>query len=259
MHWLQLGVGTLSTVIVPAASDGLWTAGQSLVSSVWLAWRYRRRLKTHRLMVLSRREPIPFSFDVQRHADDYLQAVEQLHWGPAVWECVSAGGPIGQWTALRRPDLVQGLILASTTHRVDKRLHMMLTTWCRLACERRWAELYSNMLYLNQGPKTIHRDRRLRPFMRMLPTPWSPQRFVRLVSGLLTLDNRAMLPNIGCPTLVVGGRDDRLIAAGLQQEMARLIPHSRLVLYEGYGHAAPLEHPEYEHLTRRFSEWIQCS
>ena len=108
MHWLQLGVGTLSTVIVPAASDGLWTAGQSLVSSVWLAWRYRRRLKTHRLIVLSRREPIPFSFDVQRHADDCLQAVEQLHWGPAVWECVSAAGPIGQWTALRRPISCRG-------------------------------------------------------------------------------------------------------------------------------------------------------
>jgi pimeloyl-ACP methyl ester carboxylesterase len=56
--------------------------------------------------------------------------------------------------------------------------------------------------------------------------------------------------------LIVGGEQDRIISAGLQREMAGLIPHSRLVLYAACGHAAPQEHPDYEIETRRFMEEI---
>jgi len=57
---------------------------------------------------------------------------------------------------------------------------------------------------------------------------------------------------------VIGGREDRIISSDLQREMARLIPNSRLVLYEGYGHAAPLEHPHAERVTRQFMEELRC-
>jgi pimeloyl-ACP methyl ester carboxylesterase len=75
---------------------------------------------------------------------------------------------------------------------------------------------------------------------------------VHLLDGLMALDNSAILPEIACPTLVIGGEDDRIIAASLQREMAALIPNSHLVLYRGHGHAAPVEHPEYDVTTRRF-------
>jgi pimeloyl-ACP methyl ester carboxylesterase len=74
--------------------------------------------------------------------------------------------------------------------------------------------------------------------------------------GLAKFDNSAILPDIACSTLVVGGEQDSIISTDLQRAMARLIPNSRLVLYAGYGHAAPVEHPGYEGLTRRFMEEI---
>lgn len=253
IDWLQVGWGPLSAVIVPGAGDGLWTVGQT---APHLLWRYRRRLTTHRLLILGRREPIPPGFGIADHADDYVHAVERLCWLSSVWECTSAGGPIGQQIARRRPDLVRGLILASTMHRADETLQSVLGLWRRLVDERDWAQLYWSIAALNRRPATVARYRPLRPLLRLVPPPRRPQRFLHLLDGLTTLDQQQLLPHIGCPSLVIGGEEDRIISASLQREMAALIPRSRLVLYAGYGHAAPVEHPTYEAVTRRFMEEV---
>ncbi len=39
------------------------------------------------------------------------------------------------------------------------------------------------------------------------------------------------------------GEEDRVIDASVQQEMAQLIPHSRLKLYPGYGHGNSFANP----------------
>jgi pimeloyl-ACP methyl ester carboxylesterase len=253
MDWLRLGDGSLPVVVIPGAGDGLWTVGRS---APLLIWRYRRRLRSHRLLVLGRREPIPSGFGVEEHADDYVEAAERLGWEPSIWECISAGGPIGQWAALRRPDLVRGLILASSMHRSDETLRSVLESWFRLVQDREWAGLYWSIAALNRRPTELARYQLLQPLLRILPAPRSPQRFVRLLDGLMVLDNSAMVPQIECPALVIGGEDDRIITAALQREMAGLVPNCRLVLYKGYGHAAPVEHPDYERMTRRFMDEV---
>jgi pimeloyl-ACP methyl ester carboxylesterase len=253
MDWLQLGRGPLPVVIVPGAGDGLRTVDQSAIQ---LVCRYRRRFRSHRVLILGRREPIPSGFGSDEQARDCVRAVERLGWGPSIWECISAGGPIGQCVARWRPDLVRGLILASTTHRLDARLRSVLKTWRDLARDRHWADLYWSMVELNHRPATAAHYRPLRPLLRLVPPPRSPQRFLNLLDSLARLDNRAMLPDITCPTLIVGGEQDRIISAGLQREMAGLIPDSRLVLYAGYGHGTPVEHPGYEVVTRRFMDEI---
>ena len=253
IDWLQLGRGRLSVVVVPGAGDGLWTIGRS---AAHLAWRYRRRFWSHRLLILGRREPIPSGFGVEDHANDYLGAVERLGWRPSVWECISAGGPIGQCAARYRPDLVRGLILASTTHRLDEQLRSVLGAWRDLARRHDWATLYWSMASLNHQPANVERYRTLRLFLRLVPPPRSPRRFLHLLDGLARLDTRAIIPHIRCSTLVVGGEHDRIVSAELQREMAGLIPHGRLVLYASRGHATAVEHPGYEAVTRRFVEEI---
>lgn len=253
MDWLHIGRGVRKMVIIPGAGDGLWTVRQS---ALHLAWRYRRRFWSHQLLILSRREPIQTGFGVQDYATDCLSALDRLNWGPSIWECISAGGPIGQAVAQRRPDLVSGLVLASTTHRVDERLRLVLERWRRLVHARRWADLYWDIAALNRRPETVARYRSLKPLLRAVPPPRNPQRFVELLDGLLKLDNGPILSEIACPTLVIGGTEDRIISADLQREMANMIPNSRLVLYDGYGHAAPFEQPHAERVTRQFMEEI---
>jgi pimeloyl-ACP methyl ester carboxylesterase len=151
-------------------------------------------------------------------------------------------------------DVVRGLILASTTHRLDGRLRSVLGAWRDLAQRHRWTKLYWSLATLNSRPATAARLHYLRPLLTVLPPPRSPQRFLHVLDGLEKLDNSAVLPEIRCPTLIVGGKQDRIISVGLQREMTGLIPNSRLMLYAARGHAAPLAHPTYEVVTRRFME-----
>ncbi|MBL0901332.1 MAG: alpha/beta hydrolase [Reyranella sp.] len=57
-------------------------------------------------------------------------------------------------------------------------------------------------------------------------------------------DRRPDLPRIGCPTIVVCGRDDSATPLFLSEEMAKAIPAAALVVIEQCGHLVTMERPE---------------
>jgi pimeloyl-ACP methyl ester carboxylesterase len=62
----------------------------------------------------------------------------------------------------------------------------------------------------------------------------------RQLAGVLASGNRtAELRRIAAPTLVVHGKDDRLIRRSGGRATARAIPGARLLLIEGMGHDLP--------------------
>ncbi|MEU7845264.1 alpha/beta hydrolase [Micromonospora sp. NPDC049114] len=77
--------------------------------------------------------------------------------------------------------------------------------------------------------------------------------YVRTFRGLVSSFLRAYLPGAGslwrlagavrAPTLVVGGRQDRLVDVRVAPQTARVIPDSRLLMLDGVGHVAQLEVP----------------
>lgn len=56
-------------------------------------------------------------------------------------------------------------------------------------------------------------------------------------------DRRPDLPRIGCPTVVVCGRDDAATPLFLSEEMAAAIPGAKLVVIEQCGHLVTMEKP----------------
>ncbi len=67
-------------------------------------------------------------------------------------------------------------------------------------------------------------------------------------------DFRLNLPSIGCPTLVLCGREDALTPLDKHEEIARLIPTSRLVIIEQCGHLSTLERPHEVNVAMR--DWL---
>src|SRR5262245_26305201 len=116
--YVLFGSGPTSMVVVPGAADGLRTC---VDVALFLAWFYRQRAERHRILILSRREPLPERFGFERHADDMIQSTTQLGFEPSVWECLSAAGPIGQWIAVKRPNFVRGLVLSSSYDYISER------------------------------------------------------------------------------------------------------------------------------------------
>jgi pimeloyl-ACP methyl ester carboxylesterase len=76
---------------------------------------------------------------------------------------------------------------------------------------------------------------------------WNPaQQYRKLTSRLW---------RIGAPTLVVWGREDRLIPLAYGEAYARGIPWAKLEVLDGCGHLPPFEHPErFAEITLDFLE-----
>jgi pimeloyl-ACP methyl ester carboxylesterase len=67
-------------------------------------------------------------------------------------------------------------------------------------------------------------------------------------------DSRPGLGKIACPTLVLSGRQDRVLPPDLSDEIARGIPGARHVVIEECGHYLPLERPQA--VTALLREWL---
>jgi pimeloyl-ACP methyl ester carboxylesterase len=68
-------------------------------------------------------------------------------------------------------------------------------------------------------------------------------------------DNRALLPTISCPTLVLVGREDALTPPSLAEEIAAGIPGARLEIIPECGHLSSLEQPEA--VNRALRIWLK--
>jgi pimeloyl-ACP methyl ester carboxylesterase len=77
--------------------------------------------------------------------------------------------------------------------------------------------------------------------------------FLHALASLIDYDIHDRLVEIACPTLIVWGENDALISVGDGDGFARLIPDSRLMIFEDTGHMAMLERPAaFNALLREF-------
>jgi pimeloyl-ACP methyl ester carboxylesterase len=249
--YVEMDGGPAPMVIVPGVADGLRTCADV---AVYLAWFYRERVKDCRLLILSRREPLPADFSAEQHADDMLGTVERLNFGPAVWECLSAAGPIGQWAAVKRPDLVRGLVLSASYDHVNGRVKNKMEKWLEVGRQAGDRDAFWSMIEPKYRPPA-HVLAGVDPvLLQGASTPRSLERFERMLMPLLDLDQRKLVAQISCPTLVVGGEDDRTVPAEMQRDMASRIPGAELKLFAGFGHFNDMDNPEYQPLVTRFAQ-----
>jgi len=88
---------------------------------------------------------------------------------------------------------------------------------------------------------------------RRSEAPWFVDAYLRTLRGLVGSFLRAYLPGpnsmwriaerITAPTLVITGRQDRLVDVRVAPTVAKIIPDSRLLVIDGVGHVAQMERP----------------
>ena len=59
----------------------------------------------------------------------------------------------------------------------------------------------------------------------------------------MSYDFRHSVEEIACPTLIVWGKDDRIVPVDAADEYERLLPHVRKVIFEDTGHCPMVERP----------------
>ena len=68
------------------------------------------------------------------------------------------------------------------------------------------------------------------------------------------VDSFPVLSKINCPTLVLCGREDLATPVSMHEDMAKIIPDSRLVIVEQCGHLSTMEQPEIVNASLR--QWL---
>lgn len=210
------------------------------------------------------------SYTVAAFANQVIRWIEYADRGPVHLLGNSLGGAIAVRVAGIRPDLVRTLTLVSPAMPfLDPRqslqgrlLPLLAVPRAERLAARRLAQIEPTDLAAMvlaacfADPARLHpqrRDEAIEEVKLRYTVPHYANAYVRTMRGLVGSFLRAYLPGsnslwriarrITAPTLVLGGREDRLVDVRVAAQVARLVPDSRLLMLDGVGHVAQMEVP----------------
>jgi pimeloyl-ACP methyl ester carboxylesterase len=177
----------------------------------------------------------------------------RLGLAPVVLVGNSMGGYVAAETAIDAPEVVERLVLTSAAGISQGEVPLGQARWGAKALalairatgpqRRRYA---ARPAFRHWMLSTVVRHPiRLRPdtaFEGLLKGSGKPG-FMDALIACLDYDFRDSLPRIGCPVLVVWGREDAIISVRDADVFVELIPGSRKVIMEDTGHVAMIERP----------------
>ena len=102
--------------------------------------------------------------------------------------------------------------------------------------------------------KYLKKYRKLYPVIGAVGKPADYGRFLVNAEAILRFDGAGGLKDVSCPVLIIGGTEDRIVGPEASRELKALIPGSELYMYEGLGHAAYEEAPDFNERVFRFLE-----
>lgn len=185
----------------------------------------------------------PGPYDLEVMATDLLAVLDAEGIDSAHVVGVSMGGIIAQILAVRHPDRVRSQVLSCTACHHHQWRRDLLADWAEVARTSGMRSFLGDGLRWIVGSRSM---RRFWPAMRLFgPIAFdiSAEAFVAQIEAILAMDDglRAELVEIGVPTLVIVGSQDVLTPQGDSEELAALIPGSRLAVVRGGAHGFMVE------------------
>lgn len=229
------GKGTTPLVMIPGLTltDVKGTANQ-------MAYFYRRFAKDFRVYIFDKRASGYEGCTIKSLADDIAQAMKELKLNEANVFGTSQGGMIAQRLAIDYPELVGRLVLGVTAARTDPQMREAIDKWIKLAQEGNIGELVRSNNELMFTEKQMKKYDLVMPLIVKLTKTMPMKRFIAFAKSVLTCnDIWDDLDDISCPTLVIGGREDKITTAQASQEIAQRLG-CKSVIMENEGHAAYL-------------------
>lgn len=200
----------------------------------------------------------PARYTLDENVEDMEALRRYLGLGRIVSIGTSYGGMVGMAHAARHPDAVSHLVLVVTAShagfiaRAQDIVGERGTPEQREVCERLWAGAFRTPdevqhYYDVMGPLY---SRRYDPMVaaavrgRATPAPEPLNRAFGPGGFLRTFDLRPELGRIAVPTLIIAGRHDWICPPEFSEEIHRLIPGSRLEIFEQSSHSIRVDEPE---------------
>lgn len=233
--YISFGNGDKYLVIIPGLGDGLKTVkGYALPFSVM----YKSFTEEYTVFSFSRKNSLAEGCSTRDMAADLAKAMGLLDIPNADVIGVSQGGMISQNLAIDFPDKVNKLVLAVTCSKTNDTVNSTVGSWIKMAEAGDHKSIYIDMIEKIYSEKYQKRNRLFLPVMNMFGKPKDFGRFIVMAKACLTHNSYDELEKIKCPTLIIGGKCDKIVTGAASEEIAEKISGSELFMYENLGHGA---------------------
>ncbi|MCH8029339.1 MAG: alpha/beta fold hydrolase [Candidatus Dadabacteria bacterium] len=177
-------------------------------------------------------------YSIEQMADDTAALIEHLGIESARVAGKSMGGMIGQWLAIKHPEKVSKLVLGCTCASRDEVGDEILRLGRETAAKLGFGSVWMCALFWGYTREYIERNlSSIKNAMSMIrESPEAVAGYLRQNRACQRHDTSELVGGISCPTLIMLGERDLIVAPRRSRELSRLIPGSRLVEFEGVGH-----------------------
>lgn len=244
--YIRFGSGKKPLIMI----QGLNTRGIK-GAALSLAYMYRIFAKEYTVYLFDRRPVVYDGITVRDMASDIASAMDALGLRNADIFGTSHGGMIAQYLAIDRPDLVRKLVLAVTLSRNNDTVKQVVGDWIEMAERGDMKRFVLDMAEKMYSETYVKKYRPLMPLLTILQKPKDVKRFVILAKSCLTCDTYDILDKIKCPTLVIGGKQDKVVSGVASEEIAEKLG-CRLHMYDNLGHAAYEEAQDFNQMVYDF-------
>jgi pimeloyl-ACP methyl ester carboxylesterase len=245
MEYTRVGSGPVPVVVIP----GLLI--KSIVhSAASLPVPYKVFKEDFSLYFFDRKKDAAPGYSLQEMADDQAEALRALGLTDVTVYGVSQGGMIAQYMAIRHPELVNRLVLGSSTSRAEPLQLEAVGNWARLAERHDASTLVETFIRDCFSERFATRYARALKAMYGDVSEAEMDRFAVFAHACDFVDTYDDLGKIKCPVLVLGAGKDRVTTSEAAVKMAEKMKAEgvdcELFMYEEYGHAVFDELPEYK-------------
>jgi pimeloyl-ACP methyl ester carboxylesterase len=205
-------------------------------------------VKHRRVHFFNRRPDLPRGMTMGDFAAEHAQALKAGFGGePVDVFGISTGGSIAQQLAADHPDTVRRLVLSSTACRLGADGRVLQR---RVAARLRRGAYRQAAAVMAAGLVPPRRGRHAAAGAAWLAAPKLIHNDADAADMATTIEaeddfDLARCNTITAPTLIVVGSEDRFYGRDLFEETARLIPGSRLRIFEGRGHVTATMHKDF--------------
>ncbi len=235
MDFVTFGHGDKHLVVLPGLSDGLVTVkGKALM----LALPYRPIFDSYTVHMFSRKNDLPEGYSIQNMAADQAEAMKQLGIEKASILGVSEGGMIAQTFAILYPQMVDRLVLVVTAPNANETVQDCVRRWMGFAEAGDHKSLMIDTAEHSYSPAFLEKIRETYPILGVVGKPHNYHRFLINTQAILNFDVLEDVSRISCPTLIIGGQEDRIVGLIGSHQLHERIENSRLYIYPGLGHGA---------------------
>jgi 3-oxoadipate enol-lactonase len=182
----------------------------------------------------------PGPYSMERFGRDVLAILDDLNIDKAHWCGLSMGGMVGQWLGANAPERIGKLVLANTAcYYPDP------TNWLnriKAVKEGGVASVADTVIaawltedFREREPQVTQN---MKTMMIATPTPG----YIACCEALSTLDQRALLPRIKSPTLVIAGLHDTSTPVAAGEFIRSQIPSASMTILDA-AHISNVEQP----------------